>query len=924
MDFTSEIIDKYFKQLTTFTPRSFQREAIRNLLQYRNTILKAPTGSGKTETAIAPFLFAKLHNIDFPNKLIYVVPLRTLANSLRTRTQKYVDNWNKLHGLSKERNIVVTLQTGENPEDPRFEGDIIFCTIDQMLSSFLNIPYSVGRGSANVNAGAIFASYLVFDELHLLDPDRSFATLLKILEQAKGISPFLLMTATLTQELVNEIESVISQQSIVISYQSEIESNENRIETIVVKKDLEEIEQGRKRTFEAVDKPLSAKLILDDIEKEKRQRVIVICNTVSVSQGLFRDLDALIDNDDIVVTLLHSRFLPGDRKEKEEFLQEKFKKNWEDDGKCYILISTQVIEVGINITSEVMHVQLCPMSSLLQRAGRCARFQGETGEVRVYENVEIEENNRKLAETDTDNVEAESTDKQPEKQRKFLPYKDNICLETWKVLQKHNPKKTVDFETENQWIEDVDRETKESELQRKRRQNNKGEFIQQFDRAVFKGKLDTAKYLIRFIDNRNIYSAPDSYDIDLEQPEIDLNKLEAFSVPTSSLRKVWNDFQKANHNTWLFKTIEQPPKNKAETYSQPITRVIKTLEEINTSYRILVNPNFIFYDQEGKLGLRFNVKNPEDEDPSDRFASLSKPEKVERSEYDYRMDNYVGHLVLMWKCWREPFTTQQMVNGYPQNITYQTIKDELCLAGGKFIQQKIFHNAKLEKTTALFEILVMFAILTHDLGKLQEKWQEVMRGWQKEAYIQFAKHKEFKVRKVNDSELLAHTDHKPSVDSEVYKKYMGKHKKPNHAVESAYLAEELLDSHLWSVLEGCFNADEEQIDNIFGVIQMAVGRHHTAWTNGWETDDTVEIGQIVLEESANKVIRSSYRSLVHFLPDTLSLSSDSFKLSQTSYDLYGEELNLNFFNSDSLKYQQLYALVVRALRLCDGRSVQLT
>ena len=195
MDFTSEILEEYFKQLTGFIPRGFQREAIANLFHQPkpiNTILKAPTGSGKTETAIAPFLFAKLHNIDFPNKLIYVVPLRTLANSLRTRTQKYVDDWNKLHGLSKDRDIVVTLQTGENPEDPRFEGDIIFCTIDQMLSSFLNIPYSVGRGSANVNAGAIFASYLVFDELHLLDPDRSFATVLKVLEQAKGISPLTL------------------------------------------------------------------------------------------------------------------------------------------------------------------------------------------------------------------------------------------------------------------------------------------------------------------------------------------------------------------------------------------------------------------------------------------------------------------------------------------------------------------------------------------------------------------------------------------------------------------------------------------------------------------------------------------------------------------------------------------------------------
>ena len=910
MDLTIEKIEQYFEDLTGFKPRNFQKETIKNLLESKNTILKAPTGSGKTETAIAPFLFAKLHDLDFPNKLIYVVPLRTLANSLRTRTQEDIEKWNEQPDTKDIKDIVVTLQTGENPEDPRFEGDIIFCTIDQMLSSFLNIPYSVGRGSANVNAGTIFASYLVFDELHLLDPDRSFATVLKVLEQAKGISPFLLMTATLTKELVEEI-TIASRGS----------TKEVKVEK---EKDLKDIQGDRQRTFEAVKEPLSAELILDDIEKCDRKRVIVICNTVSVSQGLFRDLDTLIDNDDIVVTLLHSRFLPGDRKEKEAFLQEKFKENWKDDGKCYVLISTQVIEVGINITSKVMHVQLCPMSSLLQRAGRCARFQGETGFVRVYKNVDIEPDNQELAEADTDDVETEVIDKQPEKKRKFLPYNNDICNKTWEVLQKHNPKKSVGFKTENQWIEDVDRETKESELQRKRRQNNEGEFIQQFDRAVLKGKLDTAKYLIRFIDSRNIYSAPDSSNIDLEQPEIDLNKLEAFSVPTNSLRKAWNDFQEANHDTWLFKTIEQPPKDKAETYSQPITKIIKSVGEITTSFRILVNPNFIFYDKEGKLGLWFNVKNPENEDPRDRFTSLSKTEKVERSEYDYRMDNYVVHLVLMWKCWREPFATQRMVNGCPKNITYQSIKDELGLAGGKFIQQKIFPNAELEKTTALFEILVMFAILTHDLGKLQVKWQEVMQGWQEEAYIQFLDHPEFKVRRVNKSELLAHTDHKPSVDEEVYQEYMGKHKKPNHAVESAFLSDELLKSHLQEVLNSCFNAEKKQINNIFSVIKMSAGRHHTAWTEGWGRKDTTQIGQLVLKKSANQAIISSYHNLVDFLPDLLPLPSEPFKLSQTSYNLRGKKLNLNCFSSDYLEYQQLYSLVVRALRLCDSRSVQLT
>ncbi|MBD2302764.1 DEAD/DEAH box helicase [Nostoc sp. FACHB-190] len=201
------MIDEYFQTLTTFPPRNFQRETITKLLNHQNILLRAPTGSGKTETAIAPFLLAKHLNLDFPNKLIYVVPLRTLANSLRQRAENLVDNWEKAYPSS--RSPVITLQTGENPEDPRFEGDIVFCTIDQMLSSFLNIPYSVGRGSANVNSGAIFASYLVFDELHLLDPDRSFATVLKVLQQVKGIAPFLLMTATLTNELATQIKDLI-------------------------------------------------------------------------------------------------------------------------------------------------------------------------------------------------------------------------------------------------------------------------------------------------------------------------------------------------------------------------------------------------------------------------------------------------------------------------------------------------------------------------------------------------------------------------------------------------------------------------------------------------------------------------------------------------------------------------------------------
>jgi CRISPR-associated endonuclease/helicase Cas3 len=96
-------ICKNFENFTAFSPRKFQQETIYKILNHQDILLRTPTGSGKTETAIAPFLFAKLLNFDFPNKLIYVVPLRTLANSLRERAKALVEQWSCPIGAASAR-----------------------------------------------------------------------------------------------------------------------------------------------------------------------------------------------------------------------------------------------------------------------------------------------------------------------------------------------------------------------------------------------------------------------------------------------------------------------------------------------------------------------------------------------------------------------------------------------------------------------------------------------------------------------------------------------------------------------------------------------------------------------------------------------------------------------------------------------------
>jgi DEAD/DEAH box helicase len=67
-------------------------------------------------------------------------------------------------------------------------------------------------------------------------------------------------------------------------------------------------------------------------------------------------------------------------------------------------------------------------------------------------------------------------------------------------------------------------------------------------------------------------------------------------------------------------------------------------------------------------------------------------------------------------------------------------------------------------------------------------------------------------------------------------------------------------------------------------------------------------------------IADSWRCMIHFLPDVLPLSQPN--LSRNVYKL--SELDLEqFFGRDEVEFLQLYSLVVRALRLCDQRSVQL-
>ncbi len=362
----------------------------------------------------------------------------------------------------------------------------------------------------------------------------------------------------------------------------------------------------------------------------------------------------------------------------------------------------------------------------------------------------------------------------------------------------------------------------------------------------------------------------------------DCSQVKILRLSTLRIKSCAADFKEslAFGDDWIFKRIETP-KNKSETYSEPVLSPITSRDFLIGCYRIFVNQRYLSYDEH--IGLQIGV-----DIQGNRFKSPPKKDRKIPSQYRYKMDTYVAHLGCMWTCWRDYFPTKILKNGVCVDIIYRSVRDELLVAGGKFIQTKILPEAEPTEAEALFEILVFLAIFTHDLGKLQVKWQNVMRGWQEIA------HRDFQGKNPRKY-LLAHTDYNPEDNNQkaALKAFEKNNKRPNHAVESAFLARHILQQSLIPLLRDFFTDDTEQLKYFYHVVMAAAGRHHSAWARGLESNDVAKLKQIELCAESQKAIADSWRCMARFLPGVLPLSEAN--LSHNLYKL--KELDLNGFAS---------------------------
>lgn len=314
-----------------------QKKVARSAKKLKRAIIVASCGRGKTEASYYTIIKSWKEQWKY-HKFFYVLPQKMLTNSLATRLTEY----NFRLGINEPWYI----QHSSIPSDPYFDRTYIVTTIDQVLSGF----YGIGR-EAYMKGREVVRGAFVFDEVQLLEPGKALLSTIYMLEKLYEYgNPFLIMTATMPQGLIDYLAKKFNMEVIIAD-----EETPNREVVIEYRKELP----------------------IEEI-KACSEKQIIICNTQAQIEKVVR---AINEPDRVIV--LNNKLLSSDRRKVEEQVIQYFGKHSSNDHNK-ILVASQIIEAGMDISAPVMYSVICPIDSLIQRAGRVVRWGGK-GRIVIFE-----------------------------------------------------------------------------------------------------------------------------------------------------------------------------------------------------------------------------------------------------------------------------------------------------------------------------------------------------------------------------------------------------------------------------------------------------------------------------------------------------------------------------------------------------------
>lgn len=350
-----------------------------------SALLEAPTGSGKTEAA----LHWALQNRRGGERFFYVLPHQASINKMDQRLKEYFgeESVGILHGRATLQEFHRTFDEeignycdASTQAKATHDATKQFYRPVKVLTPFQLLKLMFGCRYFEIGLAELLGGLVIFDEIHAYDAHT--AALLDVLvARLRSLQVrFLFMTATFPDFLKTRLQNTLGGAPV-------LQLNREH------PRDADLLNTARHR-LQCHESTLES--LIDDIAYDAQTKtVLVVCNRVRQAQEIYRALQSRVSG----VSLLHSRFIARDRFQKENQLiafPDAKDSAQRMIPQARVLVSTQVVEVSLNVSFDTIYSEAAPVDALLQRFGRVNRLNQHGAPVPVHIATKFEQDSVKF------------------------------------------------------------------------------------------------------------------------------------------------------------------------------------------------------------------------------------------------------------------------------------------------------------------------------------------------------------------------------------------------------------------------------------------------------------------------------------------------------------------------------------------------